>query len=291
MLKLSNDVTEGIRLVLPENWHEKILKYGKLECFPYEFIVEDIVKDKSTKEIYYLCKSEKKENGRSVKIALTEYTIKYLFAQEVSDLNIGLSFKEYLPMENTKVLITNVRNPSEVVPGLFTLIVESVQLKEKSLICLNFRIDFVNGSGFTSVKYYCDGAKKSTWKFLLNEDVSYMTDYEKMFRDTVMHKWFVVKSCEKLARYLEGEGATEHAEMLRERALVHDDSKMSCEDELNALSRIINDKSSLMDCTKQLSPIKQDAIRLHWKHNSHHPEHFKSVLDMTKLDIMEMCCD
>ena len=66
---------------------------------------------------------------------------------------------------------------------------------------------------------------------------------------------------------------------------------MTCEEELHALARIIRDKSTLKDATKQLTPIKQDAIQLHWKNNSHHPEHFQSVLDMSKLDILEMCCD
>ena len=118
-----------------------------------------------------------------------------------------------------------------------------------------------------------------------------MTDYEKMFRDTIIHKSYVVKSCEKLAQYLEKEGAINHAKMLRERAKIHDDSKISCEDELHALSRIINDQTTMHDATKQLSPIKKDAIKLHWKHNSHHPEHFKSPEDMEKIDILEMCCD
>ena len=30
---------------------------------------------------------------------------------------------------------------------------------------------------------------------------------------------------------------------------------------------------------------------MHWKHNSHHPEHYKNPIDMEKIDILEMCCD
>ena len=90
---------------------------------------------------------------------------------------------------------------------------------------------------------------------------------------------------------MEREGANEHAKMLRERAKVHDNSKISCQDELFALSRIINDKSSLKNPDIQLSQIKKDAIALHWKNNTHHPEHFNSPIDMSRLDIMEMCCD
>ena len=118
-----------------------------------------------------------------------------------------------------------------------------------------------------------------------------MTDYEKMFADTLIHKQYVMKSCKKLSSYLEREGAEEHARMLRERAKVHDNSKIVNQDEMYALSRIINDKSSLKDPDKQLSQIKKDAIALHWKNNSHHPEHFKNPMDMSRLDVMEMCCD
>lgn len=289
MLKVnSNKLKEGTRISLPEEWHDKILAFSKKETCPYEFVVEDIEKDKETKETYYMCKSEKKVGGKLAKIALTECTIRYLLSQEVPDLNIGLSFKEYLPLEDSQILITNSRNPSEVVPGIFKV---EPELISKGIVCLNFKIYYTNGNAFTSIKYFCDGSKKSTWKLLLHNDTSYMTDYEKMFRDTIIHKSYVVKSCEKLAKYLDNEGATCHAKMLRERAIVHDDSKISCEDELHALSRIINDQSTMHDATKQLSPIQKDAIKLHYKHNTHHPEHFKSSTDMSKLDIMEMCCD
>lgn len=288
MLKTNNNLKVSMRIVLPESWHDKVLCFGRLTNFPYEFTIEEIVKDKATKETYYICKSEKKASGKISKIALTEYTAQYLFAQEVPDSNMGLSFKEYLPLEGTKILITNVRNPSEVVPGIFEIEAELIQ---GGIICLNFRINYINGDGFTSVRYYCNGSKKSTWKFLIHEDMSYMTDYEKMFQDTILHKEYVIKSCEKLARYLEKEGAVEHAQQLRERAKVHDNTKISCEDELHALSRLINDQTTMKDASKQLSPIRKDSIKLHWKHNSHHPEHFKTPIDMSKLDIMEMCCD
>lgn len=289
MLKVNGSkIKEGIRIVLPEEWHDKILIFSKKETYPYEFILEEIEKDKETKETYYICKSEKKSGGKSIKIALTECTIKYLLSQEVPDLNIGLSFKEYLPLEDSQILITNSRNPSEVVPGIFKV---EAELIRKGMICLNFKIYYTNGDAFTSIKYFCDGSKKSTWKLLFNEDTSYMTDYEKMFRDTIIHKSYVVNSCEKLARYLEKEGAFEHAKMLRENGKIHDDSKISCEDELHALSRIINDQSTMHDATKQLSPIQKDAIKLHYKHNLHHPEHYTSPIDMPKIYVMEMCCD
>lgn len=290
MLKIGGiELKEGLQVILPEDWHEKIMNFGNLKSCPYEFEVEAIVKSTTNKETYYICKPEKKEKGQ--RIALTEMVISYLTGSEVPDQNVGLSFKEFLPLENTHILITSVRNPNEVVPGIFKIETELVEADGKSHICLNFRIDFTNGNGFSSVRVFCDGSKRSTWKFLFNQDISCMTEYEQMFQDTMIHKTYVMKSCEKLAYYLEREGAVEHAEQLRQRAKVHDNSKVCCEDEMSALARIIHDKSSLKDSNKQLSPIKQDSIKLHWKHNTHHPEHFKNAIDMSKLDIMEMCCD
>lgn len=292
MLKIGcEDIKVGNRVILPEAWHEKVMDFGNLKSCAYEFEVEEIVKHKANKETYYICMPAKKE--KSAKIAFSEIAIKYLFGQEVQDQNIGLSFKDFLPLEDTHLLVTSVRNPNEVIPGIFKIETELVQPNEDAaeLICLNFKLDFTNGSGFSSIRLFCDGNKKSTWKLLYSKDISCMTEYEQMFQDTMIHKMYVEKSCAKLASYLEREGAIEHAQALRERARVHDNSKICCEDELSALARIINDKSCLKDSSKQLSPIKQDSIKLHWKHNSHHPEHFKTAIDMSKLDIMEMCCD
>lgn len=289
MLKLNVvALKEGLRFPLPEAWHDKLVTLGKIANCPYEFIITKVDKDISSKETYYICESEK---GKKVQIAIEEYAMKYLVAQEVPDSNIGFSFKDFLPLENTSMLVTNVRNPSEVVPGFFQLEVSSTALHDISFVTLSFKINYMNGIGLASVKYYTEGSKKSTWKFLFHQDESYMSDYEKTFRDTMIHKSYVEKSANKLIRYLEKEGASEHANLLRERAKVHDNSKVSCSDELHALSRIINDKTSLKDASKQLTPLKKDAIALHYKHNTHHPEHFKSVLDMSKLDILEMCCD
>ena len=290
MLKLyTGALTTGIRIRLPEDWHDKVLLAANpTNYYPYDYVVSEIVKEK--RETYYICKPEKKKPNAS-KIVLSTYALEYLLAEETDDSNIGLLFKEYFPLEDSKILITNVRNPSEVIPGTFELQPNLINLNDEVFIFLDFIINFINGIGFTRVKQYCSGNKKFSWKLLNHEDTSYMTEYELMFCDTLIHKEFVEKSCEKLASYLERTGAIEHAKMLRERAKIHDNSKISIEDELSALSRIINDKSTLKDATKQLSQIKKDAIKLHWKHNTHHPEHFKSPTDMSRLDVMEMCCD
>lgn len=289
MLKISGEaLVTGIRIRLPEDWHDKILLSAKpSEIYPYDYVVSEIVKEK--REMFYICEPEKKP--KASKIVLSKYAIEYLLADETDDSNEGLSFKEFYPLEDSKILLTNIRNPSEVIPGIFEIQPNMITLNDEVYIFLDFIINYMNGVGFTRVKYYCSGNKKFTWKLLMSEDTSYMTEYELMFCDTLIHKEYVEKSCEKLASYLERTGAVEHAKMLRERAKIHDNSKISCEDELSALSRIINDKSTLRDSTKQLSQIKQDAIKLHWKHNTHHPEHFKSPTDMGRLDVMEMCCD
>ena len=285
MLKIDNSLMKkGTKIRLPETWHDKVVRFNQDSNFPYEFFIEEIVREK--KETYCICKAEKK-SCKNNKLILSEDAISYLLADEVADQNIGLSFKEYLPMENSEILLTNCRNPSEVVPGIFKI---DVELKD-GIVGLKFIIDFINGDGFSSIKLYSSGTKKSNWKFIRNPDVSYMTEYEKMFCDTLIHKSYVKQSCEKLALYLEKEGAIEHAKQLRERAKVHDNSKICCREELHALSRIIDDKSTLKDASKQLSEIKKDAIRLHWKHNSHHPEFYKTSTDMSRLDVMEMCCD
>ena len=290
MLKLKSELKQGMRIVLPEEWRNKIMGFSSATTFPSEFIIDEIEKNKEQKKVYCICKpSITSQNSDG--IVLLEYAAKYLLADEEEDSNIGLSFKDYLPSEHSKVLITNERNPSDVVPGIMNMQVGLIALKGKSYISLDLIVDYMNGDGFTSVSYYSTGNKKATWKLLLHPDTSYMTDYEKMFCDTIIHKQQVEKSCEKLATYLEKEGAINHAKRLIERSKVHDDSKISCAEELRALSSIINDKTSLIDPSIILSQIKQDAIKLHWIHNSHHPEHFKSPTDMTRLDVMEMCCD
>lgn len=290
MIKLCEKVKKGTRISLPQEWQDKIINYCDGNICPNEFEVEIIVNDKKIKETYYVCKSVKK-SVKNNRIVLTENIIKYLLSEEVEDSNVGLSFKEYLPNENSKILITYVRNPSEVIPGIFEVKVCSTAMYGKSYATLDFNVNFLNGKGFTSIRYFLDENRKSTWKLMLNKDQSYMTDYEKMFCDTFEHKGYVIQSCEKLARYLESEGATEHAKLLRLRAKVHDDSKITYEDEMHALASIINDKEGLKNSSTQLSQTQKDALMLHWKHNTHHPEHFKTPIDMSKLDIMEMCCD
>lgn len=292
MRKVTNMIkTDGSKpkisdsIYLPEIWHEQIeQKVGKKDI-PYQYTLREEIK---LEQKIFICEGIK--NKKQYNIALTENVIKYLLGTEVPDSNIGFSFKEYLPVEGTDVLITSNRNPSDVVPAKIVLFCEYVEIEEKKYILLDFRADYLNGRGFTSINYYTS-YPRGIWKFLFHTDTSYMTDYEKMFQDTYIHKEYVKKACKKLADYLLSKNIVEHASKLLERAEVHDNSKVMCEDELFALSTIINDKSCLKDANKALSQLKQDAIKLHWKHNSHHPEHYMNYADMSRLDIMEMVCD
>ena len=287
MLKLNgNPIKKRISLRLPEDWHEKVLDFSKKEKFPYEFYIIDTVKKGRIN--YCICSAQKSKDD---KLVLSEYAVKYLLAEEIQDSNEGLSFKEFFPEEDSQIIMTNIRNPNVVIPAIFKIRPEQVELNNVKYVCMDFVLDYINGEGFTSISYYCLKNKKYTWKLIEHPDQSYMTDYERMFCETIIHRRFVEKSCAKLISYLEREEAFNHANALRKRAKEHDLSKIKCEDEMRALSLIINDQESLRDASKHLSQIQKDAIKLHWKHNSHHPEHFKSPIDMEKIDVMEMCCD
>ena len=47
MLKISEDkIKVRICIILPKEWHEKILIFGKMTNCPYEFIIEEVTKGK-----------------------------------------------------------------------------------------------------------------------------------------------------------------------------------------------------------------------------------------------------
>lgn len=285
MIKINNlklDATTTI--YLPEAWHEMIMNDIKGNTFPYEFTYIESVKNNDI--VINIFKGAKNKH-----IGLTNDILRYLFGSEVPDTNIGFSFKEYLPNDKTDILVTNIKNPNNIIPA--TLIVKEsiIEIEEYGKIpSFDFYLDYQYVEDIVSLSYYTT-CEKATWKFLFNKDISYMSDCEKTYQDTYVHKKYVMNSCRKLSNYLNEIGMVEHAKMLMERAYIHDNSKVLCADETRALSMIINDKSCLSDANKALSQIKTDAIQLHWKHNSHHPEHYKNYADMSKLDIMEMCCD
>ena len=118
-----------------------------------------------------------------------------------------------------------------------------------------------------------------------------MTDIEKMYRDTFIHKGYVIKTCNIFANWLEKENRKEEADELKKRALVHDNSKILNSDEFRALVKIINDKSSLKNANAIMSKWGQESLQLHWEHNEHHPEHWENQDDMPRTARYEFICD
>ena len=291
---------------LPENWSAELEKYSSIIEEPLrEFTIVDNIK--KGKEEYFIIESRKKIRGKNVKIALAVQCLRYLLGEEVSEEeNEGYYFENYLPKEDAKIIITKLKNPSDIVPGQFKLELTRKTLGKETLLTFQFRVYFLNGNGFANSSDYTRGGRKSTWKCIYGNEY-YMTDFEMLYCDTIIHKEYVKRSIEKLAKYLEEHGAKNHARRLRYRGETHDNSKIGYtgnlpeddrrkkkedyDDELHALSRIVSSKELMKDTNRELSILEKEAIQLHWKNNSHHPEHFESVLDMTTLDVMEMVCD
>lgn len=286
MIKVASKIEKGMRFVLPEKTQKMIFETEEEEI---EFLVEDI--QRKGKRSYVICRSCEMLDEHFVRFAMTKYVANYIFGDEVYDLNEGFSFKEYIPKVGSEIMVTNQRDITDIIPGTLNFGFGLIEVNGESLKYLRFEFEYFLGKCHTDLNYFLKRNSEYTWKFINSEDDSCMTDYEKVFQDTLIHKKYLMISAQKLAAYLRKEGAIIHAELLLERALIHDNSKITCLEELDSLSRIINDKTNLKNPSKRLTAIKEKSIKLHWQHNSHHPEHYKSVLDMALLDILEMCCD
>lgn len=108
--------------------------------------------------------------------------------------------------------------------------------------------------------------------------------------DTTTHKCYLLKSCSKMAKYFLEQGDKDLALNLMLRASVHDISKFK-HNEFDALSKISNDMSCMTDAGQALSKAKEEAIKLHWANNPHHPEYWQDYRQMSELEIIEMVCD
>lgn len=107
--------------------------------------------------------------------------------------------------------------------------------------------------------------------------------------EAILHKQYVLEASKIMSSYLIEHDKYDLAIELIKRCSVHDNSKFSKE-EMESLIRI-EDKSDFKDPNVLLSNVKKEAIEIHWKNNSHHPEHFNNIYDMSDLDLMEMACD
>lgn len=279
MLKIATINTNvGTTFSIRNSWRTQIAKHLNKdeELFPFNFQITSIVNDEYVCESIPDGKSKKKYN-----IIVDPIIVQYLNGIEVDDVNVGLYFHDYLPMENSKLLICNYKN-NTIMPAQFKFSIEMIDNAPKLTFILN---DLLTGEIYAVASQI-----KNSWKLLSGAD-SYMTDIEKMYQDTFVHKGYVMQVCSKFAEYLREQGLEDDANKLMERAVVHDNSKIVNKDEFRALTSIINDKSCLGNAKAQLSMFKQDSIELHWKHNAHHPEHFTNYDEMSRIDRIEMVCD
>ena len=114
--------------------------------------------------------------------------------------------------------------------------------------------------------------------------------YLSCIKDTVEHKKYVLDSCYAMAEYLFDVGKHNLAMSLMRRAAKHDDSKFR-DAEMSALASIYESDNCMRDPNELLTEDKKAIIDMHWKSNSHHPEHYEKAEDMTELDRIEMVCD
>ena len=108
--------------------------------------------------------------------------------------------------------------------------------------------------------------------------------------DIFNHKKIVTDICFELVKYFMKNGNDDLALQLSRRAFTHDLSKIN-EDEFYGMAKFATDTDALQDANKQLTSDKQLAINLHWDRNSHHPEYWTDINQITELDIIELACD
>lgn len=113
----------------------------------------------------------------------------------------------------------------------------------------------------------------------------------KEINDALMHRACVMRSGKYLSRYLIHCNRSVDAIRLLARCSIHDISKIKNTEEFLSLASIVDEMDAMHDVAHVLSDSQQEAIKLHWKNNSHHPEYYESPNDMSELDIMEMACD
>lgn len=108
--------------------------------------------------------------------------------------------------------------------------------------------------------------------------------------DTLLHKQLVIKAGMNLIQYLYENGRNEDALQLARRCARHDNSKFESE-EMKGFLRLPKEGETMKNANATMPETVQKFIKMHWKHNRHHPEFFTDYHEMEELDIMEMVCD
>lgn len=275
----------GMKFELRNAWRKVIAEAEgvKEDKYPFLFQITDVVSSG------YICESvPDKKSDKVYKIIVNDDILRYLFGTEVNDCNVGLYTNDYIPFENSRLILTDSKDPLSILPVTIVLHAEKdgYEYNDENITSLSFMYK----SLILDKTYTLKSRIKDTWKLLVGSD-EYMTDVERMFQDTFIHKGYVLMIGNKFADYLEANGQEKDAEALRINAKVHDNSKILNKDEFRALTRIINDKQSLKNASNSLSMYRQDAIELHWAHNEHHPEHYQDICEMSRQSRQEMAVD
>lgn len=286
MLKITTvEFYPGMKFEIRNAWRSIIAKEAgiKEEKYPFHFQITAETTDG------FICESVKeKKSDVQYRLVVSTDILKYLFGTEVKDCNVGLYTTDYIPFENSKLLLTDNKNPLEVLPVRIVINAKKVEDSEDEINTV--AVSFVYRSLILDKTYTLKAHTKDSWKLISGND-EYMTDVERMYQDTFIHKGYVLEIGNKFADYLEANGQEKDAEILKERVKVHDNSKILNKDEFRALTRIINDKKSLRSADNRLSIYRQDAIELHWKNNDHHPEHYNDICEMSRNAKQEMAVD
>lgn len=114
--------------------------------------------------------------------------------------------------------------------------------------------------------------------------------YLSHLEDTIIHKQLLLNSCWVMAQYLMSIGKSKLALNLLRRAANHDNSKFY-KKEITNFSKLDTSRDDLKHTDNVMSNRVKELVKLHWKFNRHHPEHFASADEMKEIDIIEMVCD
>ena len=108
--------------------------------------------------------------------------------------------------------------------------------------------------------------------------------------DTLLHKQFVITAGMKLIQYLHDNERDKDALQLARRCARHDNSKFESE-EMHGFLQLPKEGENMKNANAAMPESVQNFVKMHWKHNRHHPEFFADYHEMEELDIMEMVCD
>jgi len=121
-------------------------------------------------------------------------------------------------------------------------------------------------------------------------------EYDKLINakhNTLLHIHLVGEYILKISKLLIDRGNFTEADMLLDRILSHDLSKLS-EPEYGGFMKATEKLKSIEYGSQEYAEsLKElgEVLSHHYEHNSHHPEHHNGIYNMGNIDILEMICD